>query len=227
MERVELEAVKREAVGKSAARRLRQQGAVPGVIYGRGMEPVAVAVEAKAFTRQVLEQGQANLLVALRLKGRGAPRSAQTVMVKEVQRDPLTRQLLNVDFHKISLTEQVHTTVRVALAGEAPGVRRGGILEHLLREVEVRCLPDAIPAQLEVDVSGMDIGEAVHVSDLVAPPGVSLLTPATEVVAVLAPPAKMEEVPAVAAPVEEAEMPEPEVITHKGEKPGKEKEEGE
>ena len=212
MERPQLHVEPREEIGKWAARRLRGRGLVPGVIYGKASEPRAVQVEARALG-EVMRAGHRNMLLDLRLPGVSV-RNSPTVMVREVQRDPLSGKLLNVDFHQISLKERVSTTVPVVLVGEPEAIRHGGILEHLLREVEIQCLPTDLPEQLELDISQLEIGDSLHVSDLAPPSGVTMITSPEEVVAVMAAPAKEEE---VAPPPAEAEAaPEPEVIGQKG-----------
>ena len=178
MEQRELTVQVRTASGSSAARRLRRQGLVPGVVYGRGMEAVPLAVDAKSL-RELVHAGGHNVLVRLNIGDGG---EAPTVMLREIQRHSLTGGVLNVDFQKVSLTEKITAQVPVKLVGEAPAVRQGGVLDQVLREVEVECLPTDIPAGLELDISGLEIGHSLHVSGLAAPPGVSITNNPTDVV---------------------------------------------
>jgi len=219
MDQIELTVTRREAGGKSAARRLRRQGQVPAVIYGRDYETLPVAVDVNELQPVFAEGQHSTSLLRLHIDGK-ATRSSPLVMIKEVQRNPLTGQLLNVDFHKISLKEKVTAQVPIILTGESPAVRQGGILEHVLREVEVECLPTDIPEHFDVDVSHLEIGHSIHLRELKPPENVTLLTGADEAIAVMAAPRVGEEpVPAEAEAVEEAEEEpqEPKVLAQKGE----------
>ena len=199
----------REQMGKEAAKRLRANGFAPGVVYGRGMAPLPVAVDAREFARRFGHVAHSNVLVQLKLpEGQDGP----LAMVQAVAWDPLTGALLSVDFHQVSLTEKIHATVSVTLAGEPAGHKQGGVLNQLLHQVSVACLPGDVPASLEIDVSGLDIGQSLHVSDLTLPAGVDLLSHAEEMLAVVTPPTKR----TVEDEAEEAE-PEPEQVPAKTE----------
>ena len=211
---VDLSVTMRTETGKSAAKRLRAAGRIPAVIYGRGVDNLLVSVEAATFARALPETGWYSTLIQLEVEG--APRGAKEhpAMIVEVQRDPVWQRLLSIDFHRISLREKLHAQVPVIHVGQSPGVRVGGILQHITHEVTVECLPTDLPDHLEVDISGMEIGDVLRVSDLAAPEGATILSPRDEVVISLAPPVRLEEVAAapaeVGAVVEERE--EPEVI---------------
>ena len=210
MEQSELIVEKRTASGTAAARRLRRRGLTPAILYGRGMESLPLAVDSRML-RSLMHAGGHNVLVRLKIQdGEGEP---PTVMVKEIQRDAVTGMTLNVDFQRISLTEKVTAEVPVVLVGEAPGVKQGGVLDQILREVEVECLPTDIPAGFELDVSDLQVAHSLHVSDLVAPPGVEITTEPTAVVVavtrvaeeVVAPPVAEAAVEEGAAPAEAEE----------------------
>ena len=214
-EQIELPASVRSEVGKSGSRRLRRQGKIPAVVYGRGGKPVPLAVEESAFAGSLSEVSWYSTLVKLRIEGLGGDESEAMVMIKEVQRDLVRRRVLSIDFQRISLQEVIHTQVPVIAVGQSTGVRQGGILEHIMHEVPIECLPTEIPDHLEADVSQMEIGQSLRVSDLVPPPGAKILAPPDEVVLVVAPPARVEEVVPAAAVEEGAiveERVEPEVI---------------
>jgi len=216
MDQIELNVTRRESDGKSAARRLRRQGMVPAIIYGKGFDAQPVAVEARELARLFAAGLHGTSLLRLHLDGK-ASRNSPLVMIKEVQRNPLTGQLLNVDFHKISLTEKVTAQVPIVLQGESPAMRLGGTLEHLLREVEVECLPTEIPDHFEVEVSHLEMGHSIHVRDLAVPSGVTVVTGPDEVIAVMAAPRVVEAAaPAEAAVEGEEEVKEPEVLAQKG-----------
>lgn len=208
MQRVTLEAEVRRQTGKGAARKLRQAGRVPGVLYGRGIEPVPVAVDVRALEGVLQTAAGSNILVEVVLRDDGQVRN-ELAMLQDLQRDVLSRRVIHVDLHRVSLTERVHARVPVVLRGEAPGVREGGILEFLRHEVEVSGLPTDLPEHLELDVSNLGLGHSLHVRDLRIPEGVHLLTPADEtLVTVLAPAVAPEEGVAAA----EAAPAQPEVV---------------
>lgn len=201
MQRLTLEVDARGERGKSAVRKLRRAGRVPGVLYGRGMEPLAISVDARALEAALQRLAGANVLLDVVIREDSQVRT-ELAMLQDVQRDVLTRRILHVDLHRISLTEKVYTRLPVRLKGEAPGVREGGILEFLRHEVEVTGLPTDLPEHLELDVSQLALGDSLHVRDLKVPPGVTVLTPPEEtLVTVLSPAVAPEEAPAAAEEV--------------------------
>jgi len=209
---VELPVKARSEVGKRAAKRLRAIGQIPAVVYGRDMQSLPVSVDAVTFSRVVRETAWFSTLLRLRIEGAELDDPTPSVMIAEVQRDPVRQRLLSVDFHRVSLQEKVHAVVPVVHIKQSPGVKRGGILEHITHEVMVECLPTDIPDHLEADISSLEIGDVLRVSNLTAPAGVRILSPADEIVIVVAPPVKLAEAaPAVAvegAVVAEREEPE-------------------
>ena len=211
MQTIELSAKKRDMGSKGTLRLLRQSGQIPAIIYGGEKEPFSLSVEAKPFF-QLLKAHGVNILLKLKVDS-----SADTVLVKEVQRDPISRQLIHVDFQRISLTEKIEVSVPLHIQGEAPGVKlSGGILEHILREVRARCLPTDIPAALSVDVSQLEINQGLRIKDIVLPQGVEVLTDPEQLVVNIVAPSILEE-PA-AGPAAGPASTEPEVIA-KGKKP--------
>ncbi len=208
---IQLKGSRRESLGKGGARRARAAGLIPGVIYGHGETPVPVSVVFKEFEVALRSHKGGNAIVNLNV-GDGDV----TALVRDVQYDPVTRGILHLDFQHISLTEHVEVEVVVHCIGIPVGVKDGGgILEHLLRTLEVRCLPTAIPASIDVDVTALNIGDNLHVRDLVAK-GYEIMTDGGVTVAAVVAPA-VEEV-AVVAPVEAAAVAEPEVVATKGKK---------
>jgi len=212
---IQLRGTRREQLGKGGARKARAAGLIPGVVYGHGEPPVPVAIETREFQNALRHHKGGNAIVNLAVSG-----GEYTALIRDVQYDPLSREILHLDFHHISLTETVEVRVTVHLNGLPLGVKDGGgILEHITREIEIRCLPTAIPSALEADVSALNIGDSIHVRDLVVP-DVTILTDLDTTVATVVPPTVMEE-----KPVEEAAATataEPEVIAK-----GKQDEEGE
>lgn len=181
MQQRELTIELRNKTGKGIARRLRQQGKVPGVVYGKGIEPVAVATTAKELAAAIGGEGGHNNLITLKGALEGT-----VVIVSELSRGALKRNLEHVDFHKISLTDKVHVTVKLNVLGSSKGVRDGGLLDHAMHELKVECLPTQIPEHIDVDVTDLAIGHSIHVSELAVPAGVKVLeNPKATVVSVL------------------------------------------
>lgn len=164
----------RTGTGKGVARRLRAGGRIPGVLYGRGREPLPIALDPRALER-ALRAGGANTLLDLTVAGR-AQQGETVVLVKELQRDPLLGAILHADLYQVDLSRAVEVDVPIHLVGKARGIELGGILEHTLREVRLECLPRAIPEAIELDVSSLDIGDVLHVRDLPFPKDVTLVT---------------------------------------------------
>ncbi|HEV2440598.1 MAG TPA: 50S ribosomal protein L25 [bacterium] len=208
MERVSLSAQERTATGKSGAKRARREGFVPAVLYGRGRTPRALALGRKDLVSALHTAGR-NALIDLRIAQDGEGQ-AETVMIEEIQRDHIRREILHIDLHLISLTEALEVSVPVVVTGTPEGVTSGGgVLEQVRREIEVRCLPTQIPDRITVDVSGLRVGASIHVRDLTVAEGIEILTPPEEVIAAVVAPAVEEEV--AAAPEAEAAA-EPEVV---------------
>ena len=215
MERMSISVEKREEVGKGAARSLRRNNMIPAVIYRAG-DSLPVQFSKKDLSRFINATAGEQIMVDLQF-GDGSSRFA---LMKDYQTDPVDGELLHADFFEVSLTEEVEVTVHITLVGEPIGVRRdGGILQYLLREIEVECLPDKIPGHIEVDVSNLEIGQSIRVGDLRPGEGIKVLNDPDEVIINIVAPAVEE-----AAPVEAAapEIKEPEII-----KKGKKEEEEE
>lgn len=161
MAEVKLNIVEREDRGKGAARRSRASGKVPAVVYGRGMEPVPIEVDRREFLTALHTDAGMNVLLELKVGGK-----KMLTLARELQRDPVRGTLLHADFVQIDITETVDVEVPVHVTGEAPGVKEGGVLEQPLFTVHVRCLPTEVPEGIDVDVSGLGMGESLRVGDL-------------------------------------------------------------
>ncbi len=206
MKELVLEAEKREKSTKGTIRALRRGGRVPGIVYGEKEAPVALTINEKALQQVIHSERGRNALITLQIA-----KTSHPVLVKEIQRHAITRAILHIDFHRVSLKQKVEASVPIHVKGEAPGVKLGGgVLEHLVREVRVRCLPTEIPAALDLDVSALQIGQAVKAKDLKVPAGVELLLDAEAMIINIVAPTILEE-PTVAAATE-ATSTEPEVI---------------
>ncbi len=199
MEKLYLEAERRSGHNtKGQLNSLRKEGWIPGVLYGRGKDSIPLVLDVR-LVRQVLssEAGE-NAVVELQIKnGNSNKNITENVMFKEIQRDILVRErLLHVDLIRISLTEKILVNVPVQFVGEseAPGVKEGGLVQALLREVEVYCLPASIPESLDVDISHLDVGDSVVANELVLPKGVELRTEPEETLAQVLMPRQEEEV---------------------------------
>lgn len=214
MEEIKLKAELRSKVGgKGGLSSARKERKIPGVVYGGEKPPVTVTVPEKEILR-VLKSGS-NVIVRMEY-----PQGADTVILKALQRHVVTEALTHVDFQRISLTEKIEVRVHIKLVGEAPGVKlHGGIIEHSARELKIRCLPTAIPKEIPVDISALDIGSSLHVKDITVPEGVEILDDGSHMIASVITP--KEEAAPVAAAEGAAGAAEPEVIAK-----GKKEEEG-
>jgi len=174
MKSVALNAFPRKLAKRAGAKRLRSEGRIPAVIYGRQAQPQNLEVSAKEMETLIHHSVSENLLVDLEVKDDTRPK--RLALVQEVQHHPLSGQVLHVDFHEVAENEQVTVSVPVETEGEAVGVKTGGgTLEHVLFKVRVRGLPKDLPEQLTVDVSHLNIGQAIHLGEIKTPPGTELI----------------------------------------------------
>ncbi len=195
MEQVTLRAEPRQA-GKGPARRARNEGYLPAVVYGRSAEARPVRLSARDVERLLGQPGGRNAVIRLEVDGdAGNPR---TVMIKEVQVDPVRRRPLHLDLYQISLKEKVTARVRLHFVGEEAVTKAGGIIQHQARDVEVQCLPTEIPDAIDVDVAGLSVGEHLTMGELKVPEGVTVLNDPDEVVVAVLAPRMIEEEPAEA-----------------------------
>jgi large subunit ribosomal protein L25 len=206
MDRISLSALSRSAVGKNAVKKVRRDGLVPAVLYGRGREPIPLSVGRKDLLG-ALATGR-NVLIDLRIAQNGEER-ADIVMVTEVQRDHLRRDVLHVDLHRISMTEALEVDVPVVLVGTPQGVAAGGgVLEIHLRELTVRCLPTQIPDRITVNVESLGVGASLHARDIRVAEGIEVVTPPERVLAAVVAAVEEAEAPAAAAAGEAEAQPE-------------------
>jgi large subunit ribosomal protein L25 len=212
----ELTIQRRQATGKQVAKQLRRQGVVPAILYG-GARTEPVTVDPKAVLRMIAGHGGTTQLLTLKLDGESGSRLA---IIRAMQFDPVTERLLHVDLQEVSADKPITVRVAVHPVGEAVGVRdTKGILNLVLHEVTVSCLPTAIPERIDADVSGLAIGDVLTIADLAAPAGVRILNDPGQAVATVSPPMAEEEVaPAATAAV----TAEPEVLTERKAKEGEE-----
>ncbi len=162
MERFQLEAEAREETGKNIARKIRREGKIPGVVYGRERSPQPLIVDPLKLKGKL----DANAIVDLIIKDGEGEDSTETVMIKDYQKHVIKNELLHVDFHHISMDETITVTIPIETVGKAYGVQEGGVLQQLMREVEIECLPTDIPDKFELDINELDVGDSLQVSDL-------------------------------------------------------------
>lgn len=183
----QIEVSPRTGKSKGYLNQIRSRGLVPGVVYGKKIGSVGVEFKEKELDGILRRHGR-NTLIDMRIKSNGESGEKYTVMVKEMQYHPLKNQVLHVDFQQISLEDEITTTVGLVLAGDSPGVAAGGLLSQMLWQLDISCKATEIPDAIEVDLSGLEIGDALYVSDLKIPDGVKVLNdPETLVVNVTAP----------------------------------------
>jgi len=224
-----LTAVQRTDAGKGVARKLREQGMLPAVVYGPDLEAIPLAINLRDLATLFRKSESDNILIDLTIEGKTS--EPYKVLIREVQRGPIQSKMLHVDFQQISLTKKITVSVPIHLIGIPEGVKTmGGILEFTRRHIDVACLPTDMKDFIEIDVSEMVIGDSVHARDLDLP-GLDLVTNESQVIVTVAAPtvakvveteAELEEGEEVegaeaegAAEGEDGEQKEPEVITEK------------
>ena len=209
---VKLKAEPRTEVGRSSVRKLRARGLIPAVIYGGNDKPQPLQVATREINAMMSHASGENVLVELEIAGEG---SSRTALVQEVQHSPVGGEIRHVDFHAISMDQMIQAEVPLEPTGTAVGVKTfGGLLEQSLRALAIECLPADLPDRIIVDVSQLNIGDAIHVRDIQLPSGVTAkVPPDLTAISVVAPIAEEEPVAAEA----EAAVAEPEVITEKKE----------
>jgi large subunit ribosomal protein L25 len=218
MEKILVKADKRTELGKGSARSLRRQNVLPAVLYGEG-KSVTIKLDRKEIQKLIYSGGGEHSLITLELNEGNSKTSEHPVLIKDYQREPVSEELLHVDFIEVSLKKKIKVTIPVVIIKEPAGIKMGGILQHRVREIEIECLPTQIPDKIEIDAGHVEIGHSLHVSDIPPREGLKIVTDPSEVIlSVTAPKEEVVE----AAPVEAAAA-EPEVIKAKG----KAEEEGE
>ena len=204
MEKIILKAETRTATGKRVAKDLRIKGIIPANVYKSGKAAVSLQVLLGDLTEVLHTNAGENVIITLKISGEGGANPStgsgsvpsdsrgtkdKTVVIKEIQREPIKDRIMHVDFNEISLTETLKVNVPLAARGEPAGVKvDGGVLEHVMRELQVECLPTAIPERLEIDVSNLKIGESVFVKNIAVPEGVKILNDGELIVMIVKPP---------------------------------------
>ncbi len=197
---IDIPASNRSETGTGRVGRVRRSGNIPAVLYGKKVQNTNLVVDTKTFTKVINSSASDNILVNLKLDG-----GEQLALVQEVQHDHIKGGILHVDFHAIAMDEEIHAAVPVETVGEAAGAKMGGQLEILLHTLEVRCLPKDLPEKITIDVSHLNIEDAVHVRELNLPEGVRVKLDGDVVVVILEEPKEAEAAPA--APAADAKAP--------------------
>lgn len=200
METLEIQADAREAGNKNKARRLRRAGKIPGVLYGPKTQAIALEIDKKDFSNRVAGLEGSHLV---RLRSASSALADRVALVKDVQYHPITGEVVHTDFYEVDLSATIQVHVPLHFVGKAAGVVRGGILQPVVREIEVECLPLDIPEFFNVDVTALDIGDSVHVEDVAMPSGVTAIYDSNFALVTVVPPT-VEEAPAAAPAAAEA-----------------------
>ncbi len=194
-----LSATPREIIGK-ASQRLSHAGQIPAIVYGRGREPIAVSVDRHDFELFIAHHAAGAAVVDLSIEGQKKPIPA---MIRDVQRSAVKGNVLHIDFLEISMDKPVHAVIQLSLVNDPEGVKAGGVLTINLHELNIEAKPKDLPEVIEADVAALEIGDSLHVSDVVAPAGVTILDDADAIVAsVQAPRVETEEEPELEAGAE-------------------------
>lgn len=184
MQQAKLEAQQRNAFGKQSARDIRKEGGVPAILYGRAQDTLAIQLDARTF-RQFLRTYGENVIINMEVNAG----NTETVIIKDIQRHPVNKQtLLHADFIRISLDEPVTSAVPVVLVGNPPGVQQGGVVELPLRQITLHCLPMQMPNDITIDISQLEIGDAIHVSDLILDDEIDILDEPERIIATVSQP---------------------------------------
>ena len=167
---IQLDSKKRTMTGKGSARKLRSVGKLPGILYGPDTSPIMLSLDYKQLQKILRGKSAENIIFDLKADSNEKNQSKR-VMIKEIQKDPVTRDYLHVDFYEISMEKELEVDIPVYLVNTPIGVSEGGILEHIRRELKISCMPKNLVDKIEIDVSGLAIGQSLHMEDIDLPPG--------------------------------------------------------
>ena len=210
MERPVLSVEVREGSGKEKAKKLRMRGLIPAVFYGPRSQPTSLVVDAKEFAKTLRTEAGENVLIDLDIR-KGDQSDRKVVMIKDIQVGPLEKMPLHTDFYEVAMDELVTVEIPIRLIGKPEGTKMGGILEQVRRAIQIQCLPGDIPKSVDIDVSSLKIGDAIHVQEITVERA-KILSDTNFTIVTVVPPVVEEKVvaEAVAAPAEEAEVKEKE-----------------
>jgi len=166
MEQLELKVTHRETQGKGAAKKLRRDGFIPGIFYGPGNEPVSITLNPKDLEKALATEYGSRVLLKLSISG--LDRKKRNAMVKDIQIDPVNYRWIHADLYEVNLKREVEVNVPIKLIGTPPGVKMGGIMEQIRRELTIKALPTNIPSVIEIDINELELGDSIHVDDITA-----------------------------------------------------------
>ena len=167
-----LSAAVREESGKGYSKRLRREGKIPAVFYGKGQQARGLIIDSREMKKLLFTDGGSHGLFQLQIEGEADPK---VVLFKEYQIDPMKRSIIHADFYQVDVTQKLELNIPLNLIGEPVGVEKGGLLQQIRHEVAIKALPTNIPDSFDVDVSNLDLGESLHVEELTAPEGVEVV----------------------------------------------------
>lgn len=203
LETLEIRVDARDKKRKRDAKRLLRNGKIPGILYGPKTQAIALALDKREFSSRVADLEGSHLV---RLKSESSALADKVALVKAMQHHPISGDVIHTDLYEVDLSAKITVNVPLHFIGKAEGVVRGGILQPIVREIEVECLPLDIPAFFDVDVSALDIGDSVHIEELTMPEGVTAVYESNLALVAVVPPTVEEAPAAAAAPVEGAEV---------------------
>ncbi len=209
MDKMELNSEIRVQTGKGAARKLRGAGKLPAILYGAKTDPIMLTMDYGELEKTLRGRAAENIIFDLKING-GKKSQSKKVMIKELQKDPVKRDYLHVDLYEISMAKELEVEIPLELINTPVGVDEGGVLQHIRREVKAACLPEDLVDRIEVDVSGLDIGQTLHIRDISFPPGLKSLDEDDLAVVTVVAPTVTPEVEEEEEEVEEAEVEETE-----------------
>ena len=212
---IQLDSKKRTTIGKGSARKLRSMGRLPVILYGPETDSIMLSLDYKQLQKTLRGKSAESIIFDLRVDSNGKDNSKR-VMIKEIQKDPVTRDYLHVDFYEISMEKELEVDIPVYLVNTPIGVSEGGILEHIRRELKISCMPKNLVDKIEIDVSGLDIGQSLHIEDISFPPGLKSIEDGNLTIATVVAPT-IEEEKVEEEEIEEEEIEEAESEEIKGE----------
>ena len=192
MATIQLDSKKRTMTGKGSARKLRSVGRLPVILYGPETSPIMLSLDYKQLQKILRGKSAENIIFDLKVDSNGKNQSRR-VMIKEIQKDPVTRDFLHVDFYEISMEKELEVDIPVYLVNTPIGVSEGGILEHIRRELKISCMPKNLVDKIEIDVSGLAIGQSLHLEDIDLPPGLKSIEDGDLTIATIVAPSIEEE----------------------------------
>jgi len=193
MATIKLDSKKRTMTGKGSARKLRSAGRLPIILYGPETSPIMLSLDYKQLQKILRGKSAENIIFDLKVDSNGKNQSKR-VMIKELQKDPVTREYLHVDFYEISMEKELEVDIPLYLVNTPIGVTEGGILEHIRREVKIACMPKNLVDKIEIDVSGLAIGQSLHIEDIDLPSGLKSIEDGDLTIATVVAPSIEEEV---------------------------------